>query len=84
MRKGLTGWPVDVQHAVMHAAAAATRAQRQFAAAEDDEVMGQLDPAQNEIVHLTEAERTQFVYALAPLVNEQRAMFGDELFRYLE
>ena len=84
MRKALTGWPVDVQHAVMHAAAAATRAQRQFAAVEDDEVMGQLDPAQNEIVHLTEAERTQFVYALAPLVNEQRAMFGDELFRYLE
>jgi tripartite ATP-independent transporter DctP family solute receptor len=79
-----TSWPVDVQHAVTQAAAAATRAQRQLAAAEDDEVMGKLDPAQNEIVHLTEVERSQFVHALAPLVNEQRALFGDELFRYLE
>jgi TRAP-type C4-dicarboxylate transport system substrate-binding protein len=73
-----------VQHAVTQAAAVATRAQRQLAAAEDDEVMGKLDPAQNEIVRLTEAERSQFVHAIAPLVNEQRALFGDELFRYLE
>jgi tripartite ATP-independent transporter DctP family solute receptor len=79
-----TSWPVDVQHAVTQAAAVATRAQRQLAAAEDDEVMGKLDPAQNEIVRLTEAERSQFVHAIAPLVNEQRALFGDELFRYLE
>ena len=43
-----------------------------------------LDPVQNEIVHFTEAERIQFVETLAPLVNEQRALFGDELFRYLE
>ncbi|MDH3603727.1 MAG: TRAP transporter substrate-binding protein, partial [Candidatus Tectomicrobia bacterium] len=77
-------WPADVQHVVTQAAAEATRAQRQFAAAEDDEVMGKLDPGQNDIIHLTEAERTQFVHALAPLVNEQRAIFGDELFSYLE
>jgi tripartite ATP-independent transporter DctP family solute receptor len=77
-------WPVDVQHAVTQAAAEATRAQRQFAAAEDDEVMSKLDPAQNEIVHLTETERTRFVHALAPLVSAQRAIFGDELFCYLE
>ena len=77
-------WPADVQQAVTQAAAEATRAQRQFAAAEDDEVMSKLEPAQNEIVRLTEAERSQFVDALAPLVHEQRAVFGDELFRHLE
>jgi TRAP-type C4-dicarboxylate transport system substrate-binding protein len=76
-------WPVDVQHAVAQAATEATRAQRQFAAAEDDEVMRKLDPAQNEIVHLTETKRTRFVHALAPLVNAQRAIFGDKLFCYL-
>ncbi|ETW94240.1 MAG: hypothetical protein ETSY1_35725 [Candidatus Entotheonella factor] len=77
-------WPVDVQHAVSDAAAEATRAQRQFAAAEDEEVMTRLDPSQNEITQLTEATRAEFTQRLAPLVNEQRARFGDELFRYLQ
>jgi len=77
-------WPSDVQHAVTTAAAEATQAQRQFAAAEDDDVMARLDPGQNEIVQLTEAARTEFTQLLAPLVSEQRVRFGDHLFRHLQ
>lgn len=75
-------WPADIQHAVT-AAAAATQAQRQFAAAEDDAVMARLEPSDNDIVHLSDAARAEFTQLLAPLVNEQRARFGEALFRYL-
>ncbi len=77
-------WPTDIQHAVMDAAAEATRAQRQFAAAEDDDVMARLDPRHNELIHLTDAARAEFTQLLAPLVHAQRARFGDDLFRHLQ
>lgn len=76
-------WPAEIQRAVTSAAAEATQLQRQFATAEDDEIMSRLDPTQNDIVHLTDAARTAFTQRLAPLVDEQRAQFGDELFRNL-
>jgi C4-dicarboxylate-binding protein DctP len=76
-------WPTDIQHAVTAAAAEATRAQRQFAAAEDDEVIARLAPSQNEIIQLTGAARADFMQLLTPLVNVQQARFGDDLFRHL-
>ena len=76
-------WPLDVQNQVAAAVAEATRAQRQFASTEDEAVMGQLDPAQNEVVSLTPDERAEFIARLAPLIDEQRAEFGEALFRYL-
>lgn len=76
-------WAAEMQHAVIAAAAEATRAQRQFAAAEDDDVMARLEPQQNDIIHLTDAARAEFIQPLLPLVNEQRARFGDDLFRHL-
>ena len=75
-------WPDATQEAVRLAAADATTAQRQFAAAEDQEVMAKLDPSQNDIVELSDLERAQFIHTLAPLVEEQRARFGDGLFRH--
>ena len=77
-------WPAQAQDAVTAAAAEATQAQRQFAAAEDDAVLARLDPSSNEIVRLTQAERVEFTQLLAPLVNAQRARFGDDLFRHLQ
>ena len=77
-------WPAEVQQAVTEAAAVATAAQRGCAAAEDAEVLANLSPAQNEIVRLTEAERALFVEAVAPLVTEQRQVFGEQLCGYLE
>ena len=40
--------------------------------------------AHNEIIHLTDAERTLFVAAVAPGVEEQRQRLGNQLCSYLE
>jgi C4-dicarboxylate-binding protein DctP len=76
-------WPAEVQQGVTAAAALATAAQRRFAAAEDEAVLSQLAATDNDIVHLTVAERALFVEAVAPLVDEQRRVFGEQLWRYV-
>lgn len=81
---GYESWPAEVRAAVDAAAAAATRAQRAFAAAEDDAVLAKIDPDRNEIIHLTAEERAGFAAAVAPLVDEQRERFGAELIGHLE
>jgi TRAP-type transport system periplasmic protein len=73
-----------VRQAVEAAAAEATAAQRQFAAAEDDDVLAKLRLGQNEIIHLTDAERSMFVEAVAPVIEKQRHLLGEQLFRDLE
>ncbi len=77
-------WPDDVRHAVTEAAAEATAAQRRFAAAEDEDVLAKLRPEQNDIVHLTDAERALFIEAVTPLVEAQRDALGTALFAYIE
>ena len=76
-------WPVPVQDAVTAAAAKATEAQRTFAAEEDSLVLSKLAEAPVEIATLSGAERAGFIDAVAPLVDEQREVFGDALFRHL-
>ena len=76
-------WPAEVQQVVTAAAALATTAQRRFAAAEDEAVLSQLATTDNDIVRLTAAERALFVEAVAPLVDEQRRVFGEQLWRYI-
>ena len=76
-------WPAEVRQAVTAAAALATTALRHFAAAEDDAVLTQLAATDNDIVRLTEAERALFVEAVAPLVDEQRGVFGEQLWQYV-
>lgn len=76
-------WPAAIRQAVTEAAVEATAAQRRFAAAEDDEVLARLDPAQNEVIRLTESERAVFVNAVAPLVQAQRQTFGEHLWQYV-
>ncbi|MCZ6873547.1 MAG: TRAP transporter substrate-binding protein [bacterium] len=79
-----TAWPDDVRQAVHAAASEATHAQRGYAAAEDEKVLGKLHPERNEIIHLTEAERTRFIQVVAPLIEEQRSALGAELFTYID
>jgi len=76
-------WPEDVRTAVQAALAEATPAQRGFAAGEDDEMKARLDPAKNELIELTEAERAEFVAAVRPVVDKAMAGFRDDLFEYL-
>ena len=76
-------WPSAVRDGVLMAAAEATRAQRAFAAEEDSRVLTRLAETSNEVVTLSDAERSAFIDAVAPLTDEQRQKFGDRLFRHL-
>ena len=76
-------WPAEVRQAVREAVLEATAAQRQLAAREDEDVLAQLCPPQNVIIRLTDTERTRFVEAVAPVVEEQRHALGNQLCSYL-
>jgi TRAP-type C4-dicarboxylate transport system substrate-binding protein len=78
------GWPAEVRAAVDAAAREATRYQRALAAAEDAEIMAKLDPAENEVIRLTDDERAAFVRAVQPVREKYRRQFGDDLFAPLE
>jgi len=77
------GWPKDVQDAVTAAAKEATAYQRQLAAVEDAEIMKKLDPAKNEVIDLTDAERGAFRKAVQPVLDKYRERLGTKLFAYL-
>ena len=78
------GWPKEVQSAVDAAAREATAYQRQLAAAEDAEIMVKLDPAQNDVIRLTDAERAEFMRAVQPVLEKYRKLLDPVLFAYLE
>ena len=77
------GWPKDVQDAVTAAAKEATACQRQLAAVEDAEIMKKLDPAKNEVIDLTDAERGAFRKAVQPVLDKYRERLGPKLFAFL-
>jgi TRAP-type C4-dicarboxylate transport system substrate-binding protein len=78
------GWPKEVQAAVDAAAGEATAYQRQLAAAEDAGILAKLDPAKNEVITLTDAERGAFMKAVEPVLDKYRKLLGSRLFAYLE
>ena len=47
-------------------------------------MLAKLRQDQNDVIHLTDAERALFVDAVAPVIEEQRRIFGDQLFRSIE
>ena len=77
------GWPQDVRIAVDTAAKEATAYQRQLAAAEDAQMMTKFDPARNELIRLTDAERGAFKTAVQPVLDKYRKQLGPKLFAYL-
>lgn len=76
-------WDDDVRHHVEQAAAAATVAQRQFAAAEDDKILGNLREDGIEILSLSAEQRALFAEAVAPIIQQQKDIFGEKLFGML-
>jgi hypothetical protein len=46
--------------------------------------MAKLDPAQNEVTRLTDAERAEFMKAVEPVLDKYRKLLGSKLFAYLE
>ncbi|HXV09735.1 MAG TPA: TRAP transporter substrate-binding protein [Burkholderiales bacterium] len=83
-KEAYNSWPAEVRAAVDSAAAEATVLQRKLAAAEDDEVLRKLDPQQNEVIHLTDAERAEFVSAVQPVLDKYRKKIDAKLFAYFE
>lgn len=77
-------WPEAVRDAMTEGMVAATSKQRELAQAEDAEILEKLDPAENEVVRLTDTERAAFKAAVGPLLAEQRKILGDELFAHVE
>jgi TRAP-type C4-dicarboxylate transport system substrate-binding protein len=77
------GWPQDMQEVVLSAAKEATAYQRRLAAAEDAEMMKKFDPARNEVIRLTDAERGAFIEAVEPVLQQHRREFGAQLFAQL-
>jgi TRAP-type C4-dicarboxylate transport system substrate-binding protein len=76
-------WPADVRAAVDEAAPQAIALERRLAASEDADVLTRLDPAQNDVVHLTAAEHAAFVDAVAPVLAKHRARLDPALFALL-
>ncbi|MBT4941340.1 MAG: TRAP transporter substrate-binding protein DctP, partial [Rhodospirillaceae bacterium] len=73
------GWPDEVRQAVDDAALEATRTQRALAIEEDVELLKKFDPAENDIIQLSDEKRQAFVDAVTPIIDEQRKIIGDEL-----
>ena len=76
-------WDNDMQQAVDAAAEAATSYQHELAVAEDDAVLAQLDPKENEVIRLTTEERAAFVKAVEPVLEKHRKDLDPKLFAYL-
>ena len=70
--------------AVDSLASEATAYQHQLAAAEDAEILAKLDPSKNEVIRLTDAERSAFVKASQPVLDKHRKALDPKLFDYLE
>ncbi|MBX3665757.1 MAG: TRAP transporter substrate-binding protein [Burkholderiales bacterium] len=77
-------WPADIQRAVDVAAAEATVLQRRLAAAEDEDMLKRLDPAQNEVVQLTVEEHRAFAEAVGPVTGRYRKDFAESFFALLD
>jgi TRAP-type C4-dicarboxylate transport system substrate-binding protein len=77
-------WTPEIRAAVDAAAREATTYQRQLAAAEDAEILRKLDPAQNELIRLADAERAAFVRAVEPVLDQYRRAFDPKLFAALQ
>jgi TRAP-type C4-dicarboxylate transport system substrate-binding protein len=83
-RAQFESWPAKVQRAVDIAAAEATTLQRQLAAAEDEEMLKRLDPAQNEVVKPTPEEHHAFADAVRPVTDRYRKDYADSFFALLD
>lgn len=75
----LDAMPESERDAILKAASAATKAQRQFAGEQDDIIFGKLPSMGVQVVRLTEAERAEWIAAVASLTEETRAGFPADL-----
>ena len=77
-------WPPEVRAAVDAAALEATALQHEFATAEDATILAKLDPRENEVLRLTDAEHAAFVEAVQPVLVKYRRELDPKLFGWLD
>ena len=77
-------WSDNIQKAVIDSLDIATKAQREFAQAEDVEILSALDPSENDVVELSDAERAEFKKSVGPLLAKQRKVLGSKIFEMVE
>ena len=75
-------WSGEVRAAVVDGVREATAVQRRLAAAEDREARAKLERAGVQIVELSQEDRRAFIDAVRPVIEAQRARFGEELFAW--
>lgn len=76
-------WPDEVRAAVDEAAPQAIALQRELAISEDDDVLGKLDPRENDVIDLTPGEHEAFVEAVEPVLVKYRRQLDPKLFAAL-
>ena len=76
-------WPQKLQQAIDTAGREATKHQHALAAAEDDEILAQIDPKENDVIRLSSAELDAFVKAVEPVLAKHRKALDPKLFDYL-
>lgn len=78
-RPSYESWDAATKAAVHEAVAQATEAQRGFAQAEDDRVLGELAKTDNAVVELSDDERRAFAAAVLPVIDAQLASLDSRL-----
>jgi len=79
-RTQFDAWPADLQAAMREAVKRAVALQRDLAIEEDRAARAAILAAGCEIIELTVPEHAAFRAAVAPLLNDARGAYGDELF----
>ncbi len=83
-RPTFDSWPPDLQDATRAAIKQRTAFQRELAIEEDGQARAALLAEGCEITELTAEEHAQFRLAVAPLLEEARTTYGDEMFAMLK
>ena len=73
-------WPDAVREAVLAAIPGAVAHQRDLAVAEEDIARAEIEKVGGTVYELTADDHAAFVAAVAPIYDEARARFGDEMF----
>jgi C4-dicarboxylate-binding protein DctP len=78
-RTTFDAWPADLQRAMRNAITHAIAFQRELHVQEEQDARKAIEAQGCEIVELSAAEHDAFVAAVAPLLNDARATFGQRL-----
>lgn len=77
------GWPEEIKSIFTTAATLATEYQWKLASEEDEHILKQINPEENEIIYLTDEERELFKVAVKPVFEKYEKTIPAEIFRML-